>query len=80
MAQPLAYQIVVQGRIDDRLADWFGGLQITPTASAVGASVTSLTGALPDQAALMGLLRKLYDRGYLLISVNCLDVREAHGD
>jgi len=35
-------------------------------------SITSLTGHL-DQAALLGLLRRLYSLGVPLISVLCLD-------
>ena len=35
-------------------------------------TVTTLTGTV-DQAALQGLLRRLYSLGLPLISVNCLD-------
>ena len=38
-----------------------------------GRPVTTLTGTL-DQAALHGLLRRLYSLGIPLISVNCIDV------
>ncbi|MCJ7700643.1 MAG: hypothetical protein MUO62_03590 [Anaerolineales bacterium] len=38
-----------------------------------GLPITTLTGAV-DQAALLGLLRRLYSLGLPLISVNCLEV------
>ena len=37
-----------------------------------GLSVTTLTGIV-DQAALQGLLRRLYSLGLPLISVNCIE-------
>ena len=41
-----------------------------------GTPVTTLTGSV-DQAALHGLLRRLYSLGLPLISVNCLGLTEA---
>ncbi len=78
MTQPLRYRIVVQGRIDKRMAGWFSGLEITPESFSGGPTRTSLVGTLADQAALMGLLRKLYDRGHPLLSVAC--IRPTPGD
>ncbi len=77
-AQPLEYRIDVQGRIDDRLADWFEGMEITPVDEEAALKITSLSGTVADQAALMGLLRKLYDRGYLLLCVECLSCRRSN--
>ena len=37
------------------------------------ASFTELTGSLPDQAALMGVLGALYNRGVRLVSVECIE-------
>lgn len=72
MGQPLHYRIEVQGRIDERWLEWFEGMDIEVADAEHEPVVTSLTGILADQAALLGVLRKLYDRGYLLLGVNCL--------
>lgn len=39
-----------------------------------GPPVTTLTGVVADQAALHGLLRRLYSLGLPLISVNVVDI------
>ena len=66
---PVVYQIRLKGHLDDRWADWFGGLTITLEEN----GDTLLTGPVPDQAALFGLLRRVRDLGMQLISVNCVD-------
>jgi hypothetical protein len=38
-----------------------------------GTTVTTLTGVVADQAALQGLLNRLYSLGLSLISVCCID-------
>jgi hypothetical protein len=70
--RPATYQIKVRGEMDERWTDWNGEMAVTVTRDADGQPVTMLTGAL-DQAALQGLLRRLYSLGIPLISVNCLD-------
>ncbi|MFN2233543.1 MAG: hypothetical protein ACK2U1_04900 [Anaerolineales bacterium] len=66
---PVIYQISVQGYLDERRADWFDGMVIEPQVDADGRSVTKLTGTVVDQAALQGLLRRLYDLGLSLLSI-----------
>ncbi len=66
---PVIYQITVQGYVDKSRADWFDGMDIEPQVDADGRSVTKLTGKVVDQAALHGLLRKLYDLGLSLLSI-----------
>ena len=66
---PVIYQITVQGYLDKSRADWFDGMDIEPQVDADGRSVTKLTGMVVDQAALQGLLRKLYDLGLSLLSM-----------
>jgi hypothetical protein len=66
---PVIYQISVQGYLDERRADWFDGMVIEPQVDADGRSVTKLTGTVVDQAALHGLLRRLYDLGLSLLSI-----------
>jgi hypothetical protein len=63
--EPGLYEIRIEGHLDDRWADWFGGLTITLEED----GDTLLTGPVVDQAALHGLLRKVRDLGMPLISV-----------
>jgi hypothetical protein len=59
------YRIQVQGHIGACWSEWFDGLDIQPEA----AGRTLLTGRVADQAALNGLLNKIYDLGLPLLSV-----------
>jgi hypothetical protein len=60
------YEIRIEGHLEDRWANWFGGLTITWEDN----GETRLTGPVIDQAALHGLLKKVRDLGMPLISVN----------
>ena len=71
--QPVAYQIKVPGELDENWPDWAGEMEVMVESDDDGSSVTTLTGVL-DQAALQGLLRRLYSLGLPLISVICLEV------
>ena len=67
------YRIEVQGYLDENRSAWFDGLTIEPRMPAEDASITTLTGQVIDQAALHGLLRKLYVLGLPLLSVQRLE-------
>ncbi len=71
--RPAPYQIKVPAHLDESWADWAGRMTITVENDADGLPVTILAGTL-DQAALQGLLRRLYSLGLPLISVTCFDV------
>ena len=70
--RPASYQIKVPGQIDESWSDWVGGLTITVSSEGEGPPVTTLAGCL-DQAALQGLLRRLYSLGLPLVSVICVE-------
>ena len=70
--RPATYQIKVPGEIGESWSDWVEGMTITVESEGDGPPITTLTGAL-DQAALQGLLRRLYSLGLPLISVNCVE-------
>ncbi|NTU86110.1 MAG: hypothetical protein HGA45_43420 [Chloroflexales bacterium] len=59
------YHIQVQGHLDAHWSEWLDGLAIQHEA----AGRTLLTGWIADQAALNGLLNKLYALGLPLLSV-----------
>ena len=69
--RPATYQISVPGELDESWSDWVEGMTITVESEGDGPPVTTLTGTL-DQAALRGLLRRLYSLGLPLISVICI--------
>ena len=66
--RPATYQIKVPGELDESWADWGGQMSIMVESKGDGPPVTTLTGTV-DQAALQGLLRRLYSLGLPLISV-----------
>ena len=70
--QPATYQIRVLGELDKSWSDWVAGMTIAVECKDQGPPVTILTGTM-DQAALQGLLRRLYSLGLPLISVNCIE-------
>jgi hypothetical protein len=70
--RPITYVIKVPGQIDESWSDWTGGMTIAIESAGDGRPVTTLTGEM-DQAALQGLLRRLYSLGLPLISVNLND-------
>ena len=65
------YEIRVEGLLDKRWKAWFGGLQLKSDGTQ-----TVISGWLPDQSALHGLLAKIRDLGLRLISVRQLDPDE----
>ena len=77
--RPATYQIKVPGELNEGWAEWAGGVTITVASEGDGPPVTTLTGTL-DQAALLGLLRRLYSLGLPLISVTCVDVAQKIDD
>ncbi len=72
------YQIRVGGHLDTSWTDWLGGLGI----AAQPEGNTLISGTLPDQAALHGVLNKLYGLNLTLLSVQCirLDREDAHNN
>lgn len=63
--QPSSYEIRVQGQLDSNWSDWFNGLDVTPQEN----GETVISGNLPDQAALQGILSKVFNLRLVLISV-----------
>ncbi len=70
--RPITYQIKVPGHLDECWSEWVERMAITLEYEGDGRPITSLTGTI-DQAALQGLLRRLYALGLPLISVECVE-------
>jgi len=66
--RPTAYQIKVQGKLNEKWSDCFNGMTIT-----FEEGITTLTGAVADQAKLRGMLSKIWDLNLTVISVNRLE-------
>lgn len=64
---PEHYEIKIKGHLDQRWSSWFAGLQVEH----LEGNETLLSGPLPDQAALHGLLERIRDLNLTLISVTC---------
>jgi len=62
------YEIQVTGRLDARWADWLAGLALECRPD----GTTLLSGPLPDQGALFGVLLKLRDLNLPLLSVQLI--------
>lgn len=59
-------EIHIKGQINKQWSDWFGGLSIRHA----GPDESILSGCLPDQSALYGVLSRLRDLGLELVSVS----------
>ena len=70
--RPATYQIKVPGHLDESWTEWDGRMTVTVESENDDQPVTNLTGPV-DQAALQGLLRRLYSLGLPLISVKFVE-------
>ena len=61
----MQYQIRIRGYLDPSWQDWLAGLQMVHEPS----GTTLLSGPLPDQAALFGVLLKINRLGLILLSL-----------
>jgi hypothetical protein len=65
-------EIHIKGQINEKWSEWFGGLAISPS----DPDETILTGLVPDQAALYGIISRLRDLGLELASVSSHKIKE----
>lgn len=63
------YKIHVQGHIDDSWSDRLGGLAIFSSIGDDNKPITTLEGAVTDQAELLGILNSIYEMHLPLLSV-----------
>jgi hypothetical protein len=70
------YQIKVRGRLHEKWSSWFHDMTITVEKARDGSSVTTLTGAIADQARLRGIVSRLWDLNMKVISVSEIESEE----
>ncbi len=68
MGEKWTYEIQVQGYIGERWEHWFEDMSMSVQGQDQNAT-TTLTGPVTDQAALLGMLQKLYTLGLALLVV-----------
>jgi hypothetical protein len=73
LLKPATYRISVLGTLDKKRSDYYGSMTIEHASDPHHRAMTILTGRLADQSALIGVLNALYDRGYPILSVECLE-------
>ena len=73
------YQITVEGYLDEGWSAWFSDMTITCDSHSAAGPITTLTGPVSDQAALRGLLCKLWDLSLTLTTVGLLPAAPATG-
>jgi hypothetical protein len=68
-SSPGYYEIRIRGQLDSNWSDWFNGLEVTPQEN----GETVIGGTLPDQAALHGILTKIFNLRLVLLSVRRIE-------
>lgn len=71
MSGPAVYRIRVRGRLDAELSERLG-MRVENLARNDGKAESVLEGRLLDQAALAGVLNKLYELHLPVMAVDCL--------
>ena len=71
--EPAVYRIRIQGILDKNWSDYCGGMTIEHEGDPKQYTMSSLTGKVADQSALIGVLNALFDIGYPILSVEYLE-------
>jgi hypothetical protein len=71
--QKTLYQIKVQGRLETGWEEWLNGMTASFEEDSTNSPVTVFTGQVRDQAALRGILNKLWNMNLTLLSINRME-------
>ncbi len=73
MNKSTEYEIRVQGQLDARWSDWFNGFSVTAIEGGeITENETLIKGVVADQAALRGILEKIWNLNLVVVSVQRL--------
>ena len=75
-----SYKIQIRGHVGQDWSEWFSDLKLAADYAADGTPITVLSGPIPDQAALHGVLARIRDMGLQLISVGRIEESDVTGD
>lgn len=67
------YTIKINGHLKEKWAEWLNGM-VVKIENHNRKKVTTITVRIPDQAALRGILNKLWDLNLTLLSVISMDI------
>jgi hypothetical protein len=73
MLEPATNRICIRGILDKKRSDYCGGMTIEHKRVLHQYPMTSLTGLLTDQAALIGVINSSYDMGCTILLVECVE-------
>jgi hypothetical protein len=69
----IVYQIIIQGHLEKKWEAWLNGKTIQADNQNTSQPETVIITNVPDQAALRGILTKLWDLNLTVISVSMLE-------
>ncbi len=69
MSRPIHCCITVRGRVASHWSGWLEELQLSYRLSEDGYDVTDLNGTVPDQSALQGVLKRIWNLNLTVLSV-----------
>ncbi len=70
-SQSTYYEIRIEGELDRNWSEWFDGLEVTSQEN----GETLIAGLVPDQAALQGILTKVFNLRLPLLSLRRIQPR-----
>ena len=71
--QESIYIIKISGHLKEKWAEWLNGV-VVKIDNLANENITAITVRIPDQAALRGVLNKLWDLNLILLAVVLKDV------
>ena len=75
MNEPATYRISILGTMDKKWSDYYGSMTIEHERVLNQYPVTILTGLMAGQSVLVGVINTLYNFGYPLLLVECVEAR-----